>query len=141
MKYLSCFLFTIFLSSCELIVISTPKKETRFLDISQSNAFGSILLFKTELDSNNIPAAADILAQDPKKKLLAIDRIDLYNEVDRIGRIISHKNITKFTTDTLSKSLYKINLELNYRKQISFTTTQIDSSWFIIDYFGITGIN
>lgn len=141
MKYLSCFLFTIILSGCELIVISTPKKETRYVDISQRNGLGTILLFKTELDSNNVPAAADILAKDTKSKLLAIDRMDLYEEVGRMGRIMYHKNITKYTTDTLSKYLYKVNLELNYRNQISFTTTQIDSSWYIIDYVGITGVN
>jgi hypothetical protein len=132
MKYFSCILFSFILSSCELIVIGTPKKETRYIDISQRNAFGTILLFKTELDSNNVPAATDVLAKDITKKYLAIDKIEFYDEVNRIGRIISKKNITKYTTDTISKDLYRLNLEFNYRKQISFTTTKIDSSWYII---------
>ncbi len=121
-----------FLCSCELIVIGTKQKES--IDISQNNPLGAVILFKTELDSNNVQAAAQVLASPSGKKYLAIEKYDLYDEVHRIMRVIGNKSITSVKSDTTSAGSLKINLEFNYLNRLTFTTYKINNNWYIISY-------
>ncbi len=124
----------IFLCSCELIVIGAKPKAQ--VDISQNNPLGAVILFKTELDSNNVQAAAQVLASPSGKKYLAIEKYDLYDEVHRIMRVIGNKSITGVKSDTTSAGGLRINIELNYLNQLTFTTYKINNNWYIISYDG-----
>lgn len=121
------------LSSCELIIISA-KRNTVSIDISQNTPLGVIYLFKTELDSNNIPGAAQTLASPNGAKLLAYDRYELYDEVARIRRLIGSYPVTHIKTDSLSDTSYRFNVEFDYLKTMSFTTEKIKENWYIVSY-------
>jgi len=131
-RFISIAIGVMMLTSCELIVIGSKKAPP--IEINQNSALGAIYLFKTELDSNNVPAATQILA-DPKGNVyLAFEKYEMYDEIARIGRIISHKPITSVKTDSLTATSYRINMEFDYIKAISFTTAKIQNNWYIVDY-------
>lgn len=123
---------TMGLSSCELIVIGSPSKPV--VNIDQNTPIGAVLLFKTELDSSNVPAATQILAKKTGVKYLAFEKYELYYEIARIGRIISQKSITKISKDSLSQSNYRVNMELEYLRDVRFDTRMINDQWYITEY-------
>jgi len=125
------------LLSCELIVIGKKPGEIKPLEYDRHSPIGSVVVFKTELDSNNISAASDIIATKDGKYLLAIDRYENEYELERVRRVISKRKITKIKQDTLSEHNIKIILELDYYKYISFNTSLIDGLWYITNYNGI----
>lgn len=131
-KYAIILILSLILSSCELIVISSKKQET--IPIDRNSALGAVLLFKTELDSSNVPAATQILAKEDGKIYLAFEKYELYDEIARIGRILNSKSVTNYQSDTLTPEKLRIDVEFDYINSMTFTTARIDSLWFIVDY-------
>ena len=131
-KYL-IFILTIILSGCELIEIGT--KKPKLVDISQHSALGAIMLFKTELDSQNVFGASRLFASPDGSFFIAEEKFALYDDIARLGRIIGTKPITAVIADsniTLNPQI--ISVKIDYLKKISFTTCKINDTWYIIAY-------
>ncbi len=122
------------LTSCELIVIGEKNPKTTIIVYDQTSSIGAVQLFKRELDNENIPAAATILANPEGRKFLPAESYEMYFDIDRIKRAISQKEITAILTDTISQYSYKHKVELNYVDDVEITTTQIDTNWYIIEF-------
>jgi hypothetical protein len=137
-KAILFFIGSIFLCSCELIVIGTKQPKQTKIEINQSNALGTALLFKTELDSGNAPAAVRLLATPDGKFFLAIQRYEMIDEIERLGRMIGDKPLTLTKIDTLSGGSIKVSLEFDYLWEYTFSTEKIDKNWFIDNYEGTT---
>ena len=131
MKRTPFFLVVIFLTGCELFTVGSRKPQKQ--EISQRSSVGAVYLFKAELDSNNAPAATEILARSNGNPLLAIEKYELFDEMNRLGRLISKKPITLTRTDTLSTTKQRVKIEFDYVKNITFTTQKIADEWFITD--------
>jgi len=131
-KAISILTCIIILTGCELIVIGSKKEKP--IDIDQASPLGAVYLFKTELDSNNVPAATRILASPNGGMYLALEKYEMYDEIARIGRIIGQKPITQVNTDSLTNTSYRIHLEVDYLKYFSFTTSLIRDNWYITNY-------
>lgn len=126
---------TIFLlinSGCELFVIGT--KQLPQIELTQNSALGAVYLFKAELDSNNIPAASHILANSNGSEYLAFEKYELYDELERLGRIIGNKPITKVVSDSVNDSRINFNMEFDYLKSMKFITLRINDLWYIVEY-------
>ncbi|GAB1430900.1 hypothetical protein MASR2M18_17340 [Ignavibacteria bacterium] len=130
-KIVLCGAAVVLLAGCELFVFGT--KRSPIIEISQKSSLGAVLLFKAELDSNNTMAATEILAGKDGRKLLAIEKRDMVDEIARIGRLISKKPITRLFADTLTPDKHSVLLELNYLKKMTFSTLRINSAWYITD--------
>lgn len=126
--------FALMLSGCEIFHIGSNKAVRRQIDFDQKSAMGAVYLFITELDSNNPKAATVLIAQPGGKYYLAIDKYDMYEEITRLGNLISNTPVTGFKTDTISESNQRIQLELDYLKSVVFSAKKIKNSWFITDY-------
>ena len=126
-------IFLSFLSSCELIVLSS-KKRNKTVELSQRTPVTTVHLFKNELDENNIKAASELLLQANGTPYLAIQKYELFDELRRIKRIIGGKPVTAFNSDSLNPVTYKVKMEFDYLKSMTFTTQKINESWFIISY-------
>lgn len=118
---------------CELIVIGNPNQTPKIIEINQKSPVGAVYLFKTELDSNNIPAATQILAAENGSFYLAYEKYEMYYDIDRLRRIISKKPITNINIDTVAKNQQKFNFEFDYLQNMTFTTKKINDEWYIID--------
>jgi len=125
------------INSCELIVIGKKPGEQKPTHYNRYTPTGSVVLFKTELDSNNVPAATDILASKDGKKLLALSRYEIEYEIERVRRVISKRTITNIIKDTISPHNIKVTLELDYYRYVSFNTSEINKLWYITNYEGI----
>ena len=125
----------VIVAGCELFVIGS--KKTPPVSLDQTTPLGAVYLFKAELDSNNIPAATQILANPEGRIFLAYERYELYDEIARIGRILSKKPITKVITDSLKPTSYKFDIQFDYLDKFTFSTEMIDSAWYIIRYMEI----
>jgi hypothetical protein len=125
--------FSVFLLSCELIVIGTPPQQVKPIEIDRSTGVGAAMLFKEEIDTNNIQAAAEIIDLKPPQKLKAIGRYDLYYDLIATKNVIDDREITAIIEDTLSQDEIDIILELNYTKRLFLKTFLRDSLWYIQD--------
>ncbi|MFC2130233.1 lipoprotein [Bacteroidota bacterium] len=120
------------LSGCELYIIGA--KREKIIEINQQSSIGVVYLFKTELDSNNIRGATQILAQPSGNFYLAIEKYEMFEEMERMARIIGRKPITDFTTDTLSATNHKIVVHFDYITIVNFTAEKISDNWYITQY-------
>jgi hypothetical protein len=125
-------LCSLVLASCEMISISSRNRISRSYELNQKTPVGVLLLFKVELDSNNIPAAAQFIARAEGTKLKAIEKYDLYSEIGQLQKIIYMKNVTHIKSDTISKNLQRIQLEFDYTRNVTFNTEKISDNWFIV---------
>ncbi len=132
-QYLLFFVILSTLSSCRMFEIGEPPRK-EVIEYSQNNPLGAVLLFKTELDSNNTPAATGLLAQPNGQHYLAIEQVEMYDEIDRLKRLISRKPVTRIRADTLNNNSLEINVELEYLRNLSFTTLKINENWYIVNY-------
>ncbi len=121
------------LYGCELIDIS--KKETKkHINLTQGSPVGTVCLFMTELDSNNLKGATVLLANETGKQLLAEDKYDLYYEMARLNRMMRFQPITEIVTDTLSDTSFRVSMYVDYIKHYSFLTEKIENQWYITNY-------
>lgn len=95
-------------------------------------ARGTVMLFKAELDNNNIAAATRILARDSGVPYLAIEKYEMQNEIARLGRRLANRDITALSVDTLSTEKYKLHTEFSWIKEVTFTTVRMDGLWYIV---------
>lgn len=117
--------------ACELIVIKEPTKTRTTPDRDQNSPQGVVLMFKTEIDSNNVQGAIKVMASDDERPLLAVEKLEMQEEIARLGRMITKRDITALRIDTLSPVRQRLRTEFGYLKELTFTTVRIDSLWFI----------
>ena len=126
-------LIIIGLSSCELIVL-TSKKKNRTMELSQRTPVTTVFLFKSELDSNNLKAASELLLQSNGSPYMAIQKYELFDDLSRLKRIIGGKPVTSYAMDSLSPVNYTVKMEIDYLKLMTFNTLKINESWYITNY-------
>lgn len=119
-------------SACEMFVIGSKKKPEIPLD--QTSPIGTVMLFKVKLDSNIIQDAAALMLKNSGQQYLAIEKVELFDDLKRLGRIIANRKITRHTTDTLSTDYCIVNMEFDYLYNYKFNTKIIKNKWFITGY-------
>ncbi|MFP4529435.1 MAG: hypothetical protein ACLFQX_12885 [Candidatus Kapaibacterium sp.] len=134
MKQAAIFISMAFIfAGCELFVIGTPHKEPA-PEINQNSALGAIYLFKAGLDSNNIRAATEIFANSDGSPVLAVEKYEMFDELDRMRRLIGSKPVTLVKTDSITRTTYDIRMEFDYLRTVLFTASKISDNWYIIGY-------
>jgi hypothetical protein len=124
------FLTTASLVGCELFVVGGSKAKPQ-IERSQRSSVGVVYLFKAELDSGNADAATELLAHASGRKLLAMEKYELKDEVRRLQRLMASKEITSTKTDTLSAVAHNVSVQIDYIRTMSFGTTRLNDQWFI----------
>jgi hypothetical protein len=117
--------------SCELIVLKDSTSKRAVIERDQTSPQGVVYLFKHEIDSSNVQGAMKIMASDDERPLLAVEKLEMQDEIARLGRIISRRDITQMRIDTLSPVRHRIRTEFGYLKELTFMIVRIDSTWFI----------
>lgn len=127
---------SLLINACEIITIGNkyPVKRKVVVHQNQATPLGSILLFKTEIDSNNAYAASDLLASQEGTRYLAYDRYELSYSIDMLRRNIQMMPITSIKTDTLSGMIVRHQIELDMIKYMTVFTKKIDSLWYVTKY-------
>jgi hypothetical protein len=133
MKYY-LFIILILLSSCELIVIGEIPQEVKTITISRSNPVGTVLLFKTELDSNNIAAATDFIATPTGHKIMAVNKLDYYTELPMLRNKLKNLEISNIYEQHLDGNLIRVNVEFGYIRNLICDTKKLDSFYYIVNY-------
>ena len=118
-------------SSCELIVIKEAVKTRTVPARDQNSPQGVVFIFKAEIDSNNVQGAIKVMASDDERPLLAVEKLEMQEEIARLGRMITRRDITSLRVDTLSPVRQRLRTEFGYLKELTFTTVRVDSLWFI----------
>jgi hypothetical protein len=118
-------------ASCELIVIKEATTSRTVPERDQNSPQGVIFIFKAEIDSNNVQGAIKVMASDDERPLLAVEKLEMQEEISRLGRMIARRDITALSVDTLSPVRQRLRTEFGYLKELTFTTVRVDSLWFI----------
>ncbi len=134
MKKLIFILLTILLNACEIIQIGEKPQEVKTIIIARENPVGAVLLFKAELDSNNIPAATEYLATPTGHRILAIDKLNIYDELPMLRNKLKGLDISNIYQQNLDDNLIRVNIEFSYIRNLICDTKKIDSLYFIINY-------
>ncbi|MBX3043582.1 MAG: hypothetical protein KIT33_03285 [Candidatus Kapabacteria bacterium] len=135
MNRLLVILSSFLICGCELVVVGTRADfaTQNYVEFNQKSALGAIYLFKAELDSNNVPAASQMIKQEDGMAYLAIERYEKFYDIHRIKRMISLAEITDIKADTLSSNQMRYNLEFNFRRKLFFNALKVENNWFITD--------
>lgn len=133
MRTINITILLLFLTSCELIVIGNNRPPKEVIDITQETAIGAAMLFTTELQLENVPAAAQLLS-DNSGRFSAVRQQEEYYNLARLTRILNNRKITRVIADTITLDLHNIKLEYDYVKEFSFSMKEIDSLWYIMDF-------
>ena len=134
MKKLIFILLTILLNACEIIQIGEKPQEVKTIIIARENPVGAVLLFKAELDSNNIPAATEYLATPTGHRILVIDKLNIYDELPMLRNKLKGLDISNIYQQSLDDNLIRVNIEFSYIRNLICDTKKIDSLYFIINY-------
>ncbi|MCU0428110.1 MAG: hypothetical protein MUF71_21055 [Candidatus Kapabacteria bacterium] len=128
-----CLVLALFctLSACELIVIKDSATKKSVIPRDQTSPQGVVYVFKQEIDSSNVQAAIKLMASDDERPLLAIEKLELQEEIARLGRMIAKKDITLMHVDTLSPVRQRLRTEFGYLRELTFMTVRVDSLWYI----------
>ncbi len=118
-------------AGCALFVVGAEKKSTS-VERSQRSSQSVVYLFKAALDSNNVQAATDLMVHASGRRLLAVERYETRDDVERWRRLMSAKPITETRSDTLSATNHRVHVTVDYIKHFVFLTTRLDdSNWYI----------
>ncbi|MBD1210356.1 MAG: hypothetical protein H9535_18150 [Ignavibacteria bacterium] len=118
-------------AGCELIVLKETTPQKLIIPNDQNSPQGVVYVFKAEIDSANVQGAMKVMASDDERPLLAIEKLDLQDEIARLGRMMTKKALTRMQIDTLSPVRQRLKAEFGYLKEFTFVTVRIDSLWYI----------
>jgi hypothetical protein len=131
-KYSTLCLCIIFLSGCELIEIGT--KRAPLIEISQKSPIGTVFLFKAKLDSNKVNDASHLFLRPSGDNYLAVEKVELTEDLSRLSRIIGKKTITSYKADTLDENMCSVFMQIDYTRKMHFDTKKIKDDWYIVGY-------
>lgn len=117
-------------TGCALFVVENAK-QTVVIERSQRSAQGVIYFFKEELDSNNVQAATELMAHASGRRLLAVERYEIQDDVERYRRMMSAMPITEMSADTLSATSQRVHVTMDYIRHFEFSTIRLDDSWYV----------
>ena len=118
------------LSGCELVVIGGKIRQP-VIEVSQRSSPGVVYLFKAELDSNNTAAATELVIHPSGRKLLAVEKYDLRDELARWRRLLLDKPITAVAVDTVDAVTHDVEATFDRIRRVQFATKRVQDSWFI----------
>lgn len=136
MKHTAFLLITaIIINGCELVVLQNgSRKQIQPVELSQSNAIGTVMIFKMLLDSCDYANAAYLVAGRNGERLPAEERFEMAEEMARVGRILGNSAVTATKTDTVSATVFVVTAELDMVRYASFELRQTKDKWFITSY-------
>lgn len=117
---------------CELFTVGKSSSQTQEVERSQRTSAGVVHLWKSEIDSANVTAAAELMRSKTGKPLLAVERYEMSDGFKRWIKIIGGKPITSTTTDTVSAQQHTVRIAVDYIRTVKFETRNLGDKWFIV---------
>ena len=119
------------LCGCELFVIGSTSTRTPVVERSQKSAMGVVHLWKAELDTGNLPAATELMRHTSGRQLLAVERYELTDDLERWKKLIGTKPITSTVADTLNDSTHNVNVVVDHTRDVLFSTLRRQGVWYV----------
>lgn len=120
-----CFLMIV---SCNIFRVSDNSGK---LSGSQRTPLGVVTLFKDALDSNDQHIAKALMRRNDGKPLLALERFDLAEDLQRYRRLVLHKPITSTKIDSLAPTQCRVVADFDYIKKLQFYTVKVEELWYV----------
>lgn len=117
--------------SCEAFVIGQNASGQAPVERSQKTSVGVAYLFKAELDSNNSNAATDLMLHVSGRKLLAVEKYDLADDLERWKNVMNQKAVTEYKIDTVSADVHVVTLTIEFIRNVNIGTKYDGSAWYI----------
>lgn len=118
-------------AGCELFVIGTPARPRIIIERSQRTAPGVVHLFKAELDSGNTTAATELMVSANGRALLAVEKYELADDLQRWKSVMSGLPISDTRVDTLGPDAHEVSITLDYIRKMNFSTVRRDGLWWV----------
>ncbi|HLP28051.1 MAG TPA: hypothetical protein VK147_05370 [Candidatus Didemnitutus sp.] len=119
------------LAGCELFVVGGGSRKPQQIERSQRTAPGVVHLFKAEVDSGNTTAATELMLNTNGRPLLAVEKFELSDDLQRWKTIMAQKPISETTVDTLSDSTHSVRITLDYVRTMQFSTLRKQGLWWV----------
>lgn len=134
MKTYLVIIIAFFLSSCALIEIGKKPQKVVSIEYHRKDPVGAVLLFKNELDADNIVAATEYLASNTGGRILAVNKLDIYDTLPMLQNKLRNLKISNIYQSDLGNDIIQVNIEFGYIRNLICDTKKIDSLFFILDY-------
>lgn len=133
MKRLFCsaVVLSVVLTGCELFVIGSSVPRQTIVERSQKTSVGVVHLWSAELDSSSTSAATEFMVHSSGRKLLAMEKYELTDDLARWQRLLRGKPITSWKTDTTTASMHVIDAVYDHLRTVRFTTIALGDVWYI----------
>lgn len=118
-------------TGCAVFVIGDSARHPDIIERSQQTAVGVAHLWKAEIDSGNYTAASELMRKADGTPMLAIERFDLTDELQRWNKRIGGKPITLTRVDTVSSTSRIVTLTIDNLRAVQCSTVQAGDLWFI----------
>lgn len=118
-------------TSCELFVVGTPTRSRVVIERSQRSSPGVVHLFKAELDSGNTTAATELMVSSTGRPLLAVEKYELADDLNRWKSVMAGIPISDTRVDTVSQDMHDVTITLDYIRKMKFGTISRDGVWWI----------
>jgi len=119
------------ITSCELFTIGGGSRGPVQIERSQRSSAGVAHLITAEIDSGNTVAATELMVHSSGRQLLAVEKFELADEIQRWETIMAGKPISSTVVDTISDSTHKVRITLDYVRTMQFYTLRKGSLWWV----------
>jgi hypothetical protein len=121
---------TVVLTSCELFEVGASRRDV-IIERNQQSSVGVVYLWKAEIDSSNLTAASELMRHRTGRALLASERYDMTDDLQRWKTLLAGKPITSAVTDTVNDSTHTVHTKMDYIRSVSFSAVRRQGRWWV----------
>lgn len=115
---------------CEVFVIGAKQSPPAVEERSQRSSVGVVRLWMAEIERRNLPAAAELMRHPSGRPLLAAERHEIADDLDRWYHLLKDTPVTVVSIDTLFNA-HRITMQTSRQRRITFTTAPDENLWYV----------
>lgn len=93
-----------------------------------------VRVWKSELDSGNVPQAISFMAHPSGRRYVAVEAYELRDDVARWQRILHRAILSDIIVEIETDSSCRLLVEMDYHDMYLAQTHRIDSSWYLTSF-------
>lgn len=130
-SYVILALCAVMVPACELFVVGGRRAQPVVIDRSQGSSVGVVQLWKAELDTHNLTAVTELMRHSTGRPLLAVERHEMRDDLERWYAILKPTPLTIVAIDTVSSIAHRVRMQTREKRAVVFHTLLDQNRWFV----------
>ena len=124
-------LLAVLTTSCELFVIGSQTATATPPGRTQRSSTGVALLWTAEVQQRNLTAATELMRHSSGRPLLAIERHELTDDLDRWHAILRDTDVQVVKVDTLSTTSHRVMMQTSRKRVVTISALNEQNLWYV----------